>query len=773
MHDAAKLARNANLATFVTSCFGSGEVGFYHLNEYFLETFVNDGSRLLKQQAGLYLELKTQAYLSAMSNEERPKGVVLDELFPEDLETRLLGRRAGAKTLHPSEHEFLEKAKNRRRHLEAEPEISSALDLLKDRYKWDSFLSDLANYLNKNFEAIVGQPLMAIAPLCDNIVSLRPETRREDIPPQRRLTPPFQDQPSPHMPPVLSHHPLSQHYDNQPAIPQLLHRAPPPPPAYYYPPPPPPPPHLQHQPMPQTSTHPPSLPMQHGEDIVAKAQRAAQEAFQGYSQPVLNGLPVPSPVSYQQGHYGPSQHGQHSPSSYNQPPPPPQSPYGSSGPPHAQIHQHHGPPSHPPYPPSHHPYYNGPPQGPIPPPHQASYHPSGPHQSPPHFPPRHDDPHFIQNQYPPIPAGQGAYYHPHPGPPPNFQIGLQVQPHGLLPGPNGQSLPTAILYEKARAVANSKSSSGGKNRPSNVSQRRPWTTEEEQALMAGLDQVKGPHWSQILALYGPGGTISEALRDRTQVQLKDKARNLKLFFLKSKIEVPYYLGFVTGELKSRAPSHVAYEEGSPSNEATPENGTARVQDISDNVTTPTSVRGRPLPSIETQTPLSTAITTTQTKAQENGAYASPYAAIPPSITPQGELPKKLDEPVNRPASPRVVDLATTAADAAARAIASMNGQLKIASCPQVVDQKPPAPVQEILPERPQPISYLPASTEATDKDSPRSLAAKPVEVKQEELRATDATQTLSDSHKRKREDTQDDVEERPVTSGFTAVNSRS
>ena len=71
--------------------------------------------------------------------------------------------------------------------------------------------------------------------------------------------------------------------------------------------------------------------------------------------------------------------------------------------------------------------------------------------------------------------------------------------------------------------------------------------------MFGLDHVKGPHWSQILAMYGPGGTIDETLKDRNQVQLKDKARNLKLFFLKSGIEVPYYLQFVTGELKTRAP----------------------------------------------------------------------------------------------------------------------------------------------------------------------------------------------------------------------------
>jgi hypothetical protein len=75
--------------------------------------------------------------------------------------------------------------------------------------------------------------------------------------------------------------------------------------------------------------------------------------------------------------------------------------------------------------------------------------------------------------------------------------------------------------------------------------------------MDGLERVKGPHWSQILALYGAGGSISEILKDRNQVQLKDKARNLKLFFLKSGLEVPHFLQKVTGELKTRAPAQAA------------------------------------------------------------------------------------------------------------------------------------------------------------------------------------------------------------------------
>ncbi|KAI0998930.1 hypothetical protein K3495_g9267 [Podosphaera aphanis] len=126
--------------------------------------------------------------------------------------------------------------------------------------------------------------------------------------------------------------------------------------------------------------------------------------------------------------------------------------------------------------------------------------------------------------------------------------------------PKDQTAPTQVLYERARQAAVARASPTNSRRPGLPSQRRPWSDEEERALMAGLDQVRGPYWSQILALYGPRGTINQVLKDRNQVQLKDKARNLKLFFLKRGIEVPYYLKTVTGELRTRAPSQATRRE---------------------------------------------------------------------------------------------------------------------------------------------------------------------------------------------------------------------
>lgn len=81
-------------------------------------------------------------------------------------------------------------------------------------------------------------------------------------------------------------------------------------------------------------------------------------------------------------------------------------------------------------------------------------------------------------------------------------------------------------------------------------QRRPWTREEEKALRHALE-LKGPQWATILELFGAGGKILEALKNRTQVQLKDKARNWKIFFLKAGLPVPGYLQNVTGDLDDR------------------------------------------------------------------------------------------------------------------------------------------------------------------------------------------------------------------------------
>ncbi|KAF9777248.1 hypothetical protein IL306_004477 [Fusarium sp. DS 682] len=61
--------------------------------------------------------------------------------------------------------------------------------------------------------------------------------------------------------------------------------------------------------------------------------------------------------------------------------------------------------------------------------------------------------------------------------------------------------------------------------------------------------------------------------------LKDKARNLKLFFLKTNSEMPYYLQAVTGELKTRAPTQAARKEAEERARMNSEEDQAKIQGI--------------------------------------------------------------------------------------------------------------------------------------------------------------------------------------------------
>ena len=492
--------RKANLATFVSSLFGSQDVGFYLLNETFLDTFVADGNRLLKSQAGLFLELKTRAYISALTNGERLREEILYELFPPDLEQRLLDRRPGAKQLAPSEVDFVNRARNRCQALLEEPSTEKAMAALSEKYSWDVFLRDVSAYISKNFETIVGVPVSCKSLLSREVkLILRQAARKVSRVRTPSVPPPDPQASIPQQQAQMFHH-------RQPQTPQNQHQI-------------------------QAHNQPP---MQNGQshgkpaatetsDIAEKAAQAAHFAMQGLHSQPMHPHPPP-PAQYAQ----PPPHAQHpghpqQPQFFPHPPAPNQQ---------FQILAHHpAPPLHPGHP--HHPPQQPPPPfqyqfqhhgGPFPPPPPGFCHPHGPH---PHLPPHH----------PPPPPGH-----------------VYADANGI-PFPT-QTAPTQVLYERARQAASSKSQPASR-RSGTPSQRRPWTTDEENALMAGLDRVKGPHWSQILAMFGAGGTVNETLKDRNQVQLKDKARNLKLFFLKSGIEVPYYLQFVTGELKTRAPTQHA------------------------------------------------------------------------------------------------------------------------------------------------------------------------------------------------------------------------
>ncbi|PNS18351.1 hypothetical protein CAC42_6168 [Sphaceloma murrayae] len=313
-----EIIRKANRATFISSLLESHDVSFFDLNEYFLEVFVPSGQRLLKWQGAIYLELKTQVYISALLNSDGDVGALLDELFPADLEEKTIARHPDAPHLVPSEQDFVERARARKQYLQQEP-AETALQSLPRKYAWQDFLREFANRSNSSTD-------------------LRRTASGTHLPRDdgRRPSPPF-----------------------------------------------------------STTTSP-------------DCQRSAYASF-------------------------------------------------------------------------------------------------------------------------------GA----------------------LLPDPTFAASHMAISHhETLTSLQGRKSSSTASDKAPAATTRQPWKQEEEDALLAGLEEVKGPYWSRILSMYGRGGSRSEVLKDRNQIQLKDKARNLKLWYLKMGNEVPACLQGVTGELRKRGGAKV-------------------------------------------------------------------------------------------------------------------------------------------------------------------------------------------------------------------------
>jgi hypothetical protein len=106
---------SANLATFATSVFGGQDVGFYELNDNFVETFSPDGAPLEEVPGQLYINLKTQMFLSAVLQEEQEKTKedLLDDFFPANLDDFLSRRHLGT-PLSQSEVDLVASAKARR-----------------------------------------------------------------------------------------------------------------------------------------------------------------------------------------------------------------------------------------------------------------------------------------------------------------------------------------------------------------------------------------------------------------------------------------------------------------------------------------------------------------------------------------------------------------------------------------------------------------------------------------------------------------------------------
>lgn len=485
--------QRTNLATFVAAIFGSIEIGFWELEKWFVKVFVPKGGRLLKQQANIYLNLKTQAYIAAVESSDNVelRREALDELFPEDLEQRLHEMFDQRIALSPTEMDFVERCQRRRENIEAvEPSE------LATKYHWVPFLREMSDYIQRNHYSLLQprrQYFEAIPPPRQPVEVKSPPRRTSERP---RPRPPLSQFPIPSAVPTATSSsntgtgtasssslslsstsvppPTSAPSSAAPAsvsvpTPAALSDAgspsvsPPKPEASVSEPP---------QSVAQISTSVASNPT-HNSDA-KKSPHASLSVEEGVSSTLATKHKMDTPVSL--------------------PPLPPMPPSLANKENVLKISSE----GHPMFPP---------------------------------LPKQVLPPKSLLESSNTVPKPKE-----HKRPPPPVEA-------------PGGPINTLAAYEAAKARADG--TDAIRPKPSVFTTRRTWTEEEEEALLKGMDHVQGPYWAQILELYGPGGKINEVLKDRTQVQLKDKARNLKMFFVRLGVEIPRVFQYVTGDYNTR------------------------------------------------------------------------------------------------------------------------------------------------------------------------------------------------------------------------------
>jgi len=442
--------QRVNLATFIAAVFGSIEIGFYELNDWFVKVFVPENGRLLKQQCNIYLDLKTQAYISALesTDDSEIQIVALDHLFPENLEARMQEMLGDRVSLSPTEKDFVAKCHRRKDNIKSEDPKT-----LPMKYHWVPFLRDVSEYISRNH------------------YSLLPQRRHSIVPTEVDVHPP------------VAATTTVRHY------PQTRRQAPAP---------------RASIPEPDSTRNKSAEPTDDPDVEVSSVKPAVQRQSDTTKTEVTDVIDkdasrsstrdVPSPASNGTG------------STNNTP-----DDVSRSDAPNDNRNT------------------------------DKPHRPDIPVEGHPLFPP-------LPKQVLPRPLSEGASFageterarKPGPRPPPPADTA------------NHDTGNTLAAYEAARASAEGTDLIRPKT--SLYTTRRTWTKEEEEALLKGMDRVQGPYWAQILELYGPAGKINEVLKDRTQVQLKDKARNLKMFFVRLGLPIPAVFQYVTGDYETRKSS---------------------------------------------------------------------------------------------------------------------------------------------------------------------------------------------------------------------------
>jgi hypothetical protein len=124
-----EVIRITNLAAWVSSALGRNTLSFFDLNDHFIECFTAENSPLDPETGTLFLSLKRQMYLAALSHDEQTKAKeeILEELISEETLRQLLAGRHSDTDLPHSELQFLESANELREHLLNEPDDEDSI----------------------------------------------------------------------------------------------------------------------------------------------------------------------------------------------------------------------------------------------------------------------------------------------------------------------------------------------------------------------------------------------------------------------------------------------------------------------------------------------------------------------------------------------------------------------------------------------------------------------------------------------------------------------
>lgn len=137
--------RKANQAMYCCACFAGG-IGQLALDQGFLDVFVPMNGYLLQSQVGIWVELKTQAFMTAMRSKAAGPSQVMHDLFPTGIENRILARRPHQRQLSPSELDFIKRFQARRALLQDHVDRNALPDLDK-LYPYQVLAGEVRNHL--------------------------------------------------------------------------------------------------------------------------------------------------------------------------------------------------------------------------------------------------------------------------------------------------------------------------------------------------------------------------------------------------------------------------------------------------------------------------------------------------------------------------------------------------------------------------------------------------------------------------------------------------